>query len=143
MAKDRVTSDNYKAVIHPDRVPRGEHERRFNAPTTNEIAAVVVRVNELRLGTSLFRRTMTGLLEFSLQFNSRRTLIWRAPGPRYHQENTIERHRYGGRMVVWEELFLVPELICMFRSVTMTGHIYRDVIFRETAMYACSGRHGC
>ncbi|GFX79542.1 uncharacterized protein TNCV_825311 [Trichonephila clavipes] len=25
-----------------DRVPRGEYERRFNAPTTNEIAAVVV-----------------------------------------------------------------------------------------------------
>ncbi|GFT78624.1 uncharacterized protein TNCV_3282441 [Trichonephila clavipes] len=41
-AKDRVTSDNYKVVIHPDRVPRGEYERRFNAPTTNEIAALVV-----------------------------------------------------------------------------------------------------
>ncbi|GFU59644.1 transposable element Tcb1 transposase [Trichonephila clavipes] len=33
---------------------------------------------------------------FSLQSDSRRTLIWRAPGIRYHQENTIERHRYGG-----------------------------------------------
>ncbi|GFY24709.1 ATP-dependent DNA helicase [Trichonephila clavipes] len=42
MANDRVTCDNYKVVIHPDRVPRGEYERRFNAPTTNEIAAVVV-----------------------------------------------------------------------------------------------------
>ncbi|GFS51284.1 helitron_like_N domain-containing protein [Trichonephila clavipes] len=42
MAKDRVTSDNYKVVIHPDRVPHGEHERRFNATTTNEIAAVIV-----------------------------------------------------------------------------------------------------
>ncbi|GFU58296.1 transposable element Tcb1 transposase [Trichonephila clavipes] len=30
---------------------------------------------------------------FSLQSDSRRTLIWRAPGTRYHQENTIERHR--------------------------------------------------
>ncbi|GFW74068.1 HTH_Tnp_Tc3_2 domain-containing protein [Trichonephila clavipes] len=53
----------------------------------------------------------------SLQSDSRRTLIWRAPGTRYHQENTIERHRYGG--VGWlafgEELFLVPELACMFR----------------------------
>ncbi|GFV41723.1 uncharacterized protein TNCV_3628741 [Trichonephila clavipes] len=28
--------------------------------------------------------------------DSRRTLIWRAPGTRYHKENTIERHRYGG-----------------------------------------------
>ncbi|GFX88477.1 transposable element Tcb1 transposase [Trichonephila clavipes] len=36
---------------------------------------------------------------FSLQSDSPRTLIWRAPGTRYHQENTIERHRYGG--AVW------------------------------------------
>ncbi|GFW92881.1 helitron_like_N domain-containing protein [Trichonephila clavipes] len=42
MAKDRVTSDNYKVVIHPNRVPRGEHERRFNTSNTNEIAAVVI-----------------------------------------------------------------------------------------------------
>ncbi|GFU79197.1 HTH_Tnp_Tc3_2 domain-containing protein [Trichonephila clavipes] len=33
---------------------------------------------------------------FSLHSDSRRNLIWRAPGTRYHQENTIERHRYGG-----------------------------------------------
>ncbi|GFT59267.1 HTH_Tnp_Tc3_2 domain-containing protein [Trichonephila clavipes] len=33
---------------------------------------------------------------FSLQSDSRRTLIWRALGTRYHQENTIERHCYGG-----------------------------------------------
>ncbi|GFS51127.1 ATP-dependent DNA helicase [Trichonephila clavipes] len=39
MAKDRVTSYNYNVVIHPDRVPRGEHEKRFNTPNTNEIAA--------------------------------------------------------------------------------------------------------
>ncbi|GFU35673.1 DDE_3 domain-containing protein [Trichonephila clavipes] len=36
------------------------------------------------------------MVMFSLQSYSRRTLIWRAPGTRYHQENTIERHRYGG-----------------------------------------------
>ncbi|GFU38944.1 HTH_Tnp_Tc3_2 domain-containing protein [Trichonephila clavipes] len=53
---------------------------------------------------------------FSLQSDSRRTLIWKAPGTRYHQENTIERTAtvvqdgsFG------EELFLVPELTCMFR----------------------------
>ncbi|GFV94703.1 transposable element Tcb1 transposase [Trichonephila clavipes] len=33
---------------------------------------------------------------FSLQSDSLRTLIWRAPSTRYHQENTIERHRYCG-----------------------------------------------
>ncbi|GFS54388.1 transposable element Tcb1 transposase [Trichonephila clavipes] len=33
---------------------------------------------------------------FSLQSDSRRTLIWRVSGTRFHQENTLERHRYGG-----------------------------------------------
>ncbi|GFX38821.1 transposable element Tcb1 transposase [Trichonephila clavipes] len=33
---------------------------------------------------------------FSLLSDYRQTLIWRAPGTRYHQANTIERHRYGG-----------------------------------------------
>ncbi|GFU91032.1 transposable element Tcb1 transposase [Trichonephila clavipes] len=50
-------------------------------------------------------------------------------GTRYHQENTFERHRYGGAgwLAFGEKLFLVPDLNCMF-SVTMTGHIYRNVI---------------
>ncbi|GFV77324.1 transposable element Tcb1 transposase [Trichonephila clavipes] len=30
---------------------------------------------------------------FSLHSDSRRTLIWRAPGTRFHQEETIDRHR--------------------------------------------------
>ncbi|GFT92251.1 transposable element Tcb1 transposase [Trichonephila clavipes] len=39
---------------------------------------------------------------FSLQSDSRRTLIWRGPGTRYHQENAIEQHRYGGAgWLVW------------------------------------------
>ncbi|GFS62270.1 ATP-dependent DNA helicase [Trichonephila clavipes] len=42
MAKYSMTSDNYKVVMQPDCVPRSEYERRFNAPTTNETAAVVV-----------------------------------------------------------------------------------------------------
>ncbi|GFX45145.1 transposable element Tcb1 transposase [Trichonephila clavipes] len=33
---------------------------------------------------------------FSLQSDSRWTLIWRAPGTRYHQENTSEGYRYVG-----------------------------------------------
>ncbi|GFV38593.1 transposable element Tcb1 transposase [Trichonephila clavipes] len=44
---------------------------------------------------------------FSLQSDSRRTLIWRAPGTHYHQENTIERHRYGGAgRLVWGGIIL-------------------------------------
>ncbi|GBM88616.1 hypothetical protein AVEN_174350-1 [Araneus ventricosus] len=44
---------------------------------------------------------------FSLQSDSGRTFIWRAPGTRYHQENTIERHRYGGAgWLVWGGIIL-------------------------------------
>ncbi|GFS72341.1 BRCA1-associated protein [Trichonephila clavipes] len=44
---------------------------------------------------------------FSLQSDSHRTLIWRAPGTRYHQENTIERHHYGGvGWLVWGGIIL-------------------------------------
>ncbi|GFW66022.1 transposable element Tcb1 transposase [Trichonephila clavipes] len=70
---------------------------------------------------------------FSLQSDSRRTLIWRAPGTRYHQENTIERHRYRwcrmarlGKNYSW---FQRTDL--HVQSVTMTGHIYRDVILEQ------------
>ncbi|GFT84464.1 transposable element Tcb2 transposase [Trichonephila clavipes] len=44
---------------------------------------------------------------FSLQSDSRRTLIWRAPGTRYNQENTIEQHRYGGvGLLIWGGIIL-------------------------------------
>ncbi|GFT92769.1 transposable element Tc3 transposase [Trichonephila clavipes] len=71
---------------------------------------------------------------FSLQSDSRQTLIWRAPGARYHQENTIERtndqhHRYGGAgWLVWGGIILGSRTDLHVQSVTMTGHIYRDVI---------------
>ncbi|GFY05393.1 transposable element Tcb1 transposase [Trichonephila clavipes] len=69
---------------------------------------------------------------FSLQSNSRRTLIWRAPGTRYHQENTIERHRYGGAgLLVWGGIILGSRTDLHVQSVTMTGHIYRDVILEQ------------
>ncbi|GFW76436.1 transposable element Tc3 transposase [Trichonephila clavipes] len=65
---------------------------------------------------------------FSLQSDSRRTLIWRAPGTPYHQENTIERHRYGGaEWLVWEGIIVGSRTDLPVQSVTMTGHIYRDV----------------
>ncbi|GFY19172.1 transposable element Tcb1 transposase [Trichonephila clavipes] len=54
---------------------------------------------------------------FSLQSASRRTLIWRAPGTRYHQENAIERHRYGGAgWLIWGGNILGSRTeTCMFR----------------------------
>ncbi|GFT25750.1 transposable element Tcb1 transposase [Trichonephila clavipes] len=69
---------------------------------------------------------------FSLQSDSRRTSIWRAPVTRYHQENTIERHRYGGAgWLVWGGIILGSRIDLYVQSVTMTGHIYRDVILEQ------------
>ncbi|GFW84292.1 transposable element Tcb1 transposase [Trichonephila clavipes] len=69
---------------------------------------------------------------FSLQSDSRRTLLWRAPGTRYHQENTIERHRYGGAgWLVRGGIILGSITEVHVQSVTMTGHIYRDVILEQ------------
>ncbi|GFW87645.1 uncharacterized protein TNCV_4486101 [Trichonephila clavipes] len=80
---------------------------------------------------------------FSLQSDSRRTLIWRAPGTRCHQENTIERHRYGGAgWLFWGGIILGSRTDLHVQSVTMTGHIYRDVIL-EQHVRLFRGRHGC
>ncbi|GFW58998.1 transposable element Tcb2 transposase [Trichonephila clavipes] len=69
---------------------------------------------------------------FSLQSESRRTLIWRAPGTRYHQENITERHRYvGAELLVWGGTILGSRTDLHVQSVTMTGHIYRDVILEQ------------
>ncbi|GFX48455.1 transposable element Tcb1 transposase [Trichonephila clavipes] len=69
---------------------------------------------------------------FRLQSDYHRTLIWRAPGTRYHQENTIERHRYGGaRWFVWGGIILRSRTDLHAQSVTMTVHIYRDGILEQ------------
>ncbi|GFT25827.1 transposable element Tcb1 transposase [Trichonephila clavipes] len=62
---------------------------------------------------------------FSLQSDSHPTLTWRVPDTRYHQENTIERHRYGGeRLLVWGGIILGSRTDVHVQSVTMTSHIY-------------------
>ncbi|GFX55269.1 transposable element Tcb1 transposase [Trichonephila clavipes] len=69
---------------------------------------------------------------FSLQSDSRRTLIWRVLGTRYHQENTIERHRYGGAgWLVWGGIIIGSRTDLHVQSVTMKGRIYRDVIVEQ------------
>ncbi|GFW42402.1 transposable element Tcb1 transposase [Trichonephila clavipes] len=69
---------------------------------------------------------------FSLQSDSRRTLIWRAPATRYHQDNTIDRHRYGGAgWLVWGGIILGSRTDLHVQSVTMAGHIYRDVLLEQ------------
>lgn len=44
-ALEMMPSDDYKIVIRADKRQPGEHERRFNAPTLNEVAIVVVGEN--------------------------------------------------------------------------------------------------
>ncbi|GFV31979.1 transposable element Tcb2 transposase [Trichonephila clavipes] len=69
---------------------------------------------------------------FSFQSASHRILIWRAPGTRYYQENTIERHRNGGaEWLVWGGIIIRSRTDLHVQSVTMTGHIYRDVILEQ------------
>ncbi|GFU30124.1 HTH_Tnp_Tc3_2 domain-containing protein [Trichonephila clavipes] len=69
---------------------------------------------------------------YILQSGSYRTLIWRALGTRYHQENTTERHRYGGTgWLVWGGVILGSRTDLDVHSVMMTDHIYRDVILEK------------
>ncbi|GFT89982.1 HTH_Tnp_Tc3_2 domain-containing protein [Trichonephila clavipes] len=76
---------------------------------------------------------------FSLRSDSRRTLIWRAPGTRFQQENTIERHRYGGAGgLVWGGIILGSRTDLHVQSVTMTGHTSIGMSFWNN-MYLCFG----
>lgn len=44
-ALDQMPTDNHKIVIHADKRPIGEHARRFNAPTIDDVAVIVVGEN--------------------------------------------------------------------------------------------------
>lgn len=41
-AIERMPTDDYKVVIKADKTPVGQHERRYNAPTIDEVAIVIV-----------------------------------------------------------------------------------------------------
>ncbi|GFW87805.1 DDE_3 domain-containing protein [Trichonephila clavipes] len=65
-------------------------------------------------------------------FDNNSKMMAIAPGTRYHQENTIERHRYGvAGWLVWGRIILGSRTDLHVQSVTMTGHIYRDVILEQ------------
>ncbi|KFM63830.1 Transposable element Tcb1 transposase, partial [Stegodyphus mimosarum] len=69
---------------------------------------------------------------FSLQSDSRRTFIWRAPGTCYPPKNIIERHRYGGAgVLVWGGIILGSRTDLHVQIGTMTSQIYRDVILEQ------------
>lgn len=42
VALERMPSNNHKIVIRADKTPAGQHARRFNAPTIDEVAIVIV-----------------------------------------------------------------------------------------------------
>ncbi|KFM69641.1 Transposable element Tcb1 transposase, partial [Stegodyphus mimosarum] len=74
----------------------------------------------------------SGESRISLQSDSRRTFISRAPGTRYHQENIIERHRYGDAGVLaWGGIILGSRTDLHAQIGTMTSQIYRDVILEQ------------
>ncbi|GFW47797.1 cubilin [Trichonephila clavipes] len=78
------------------------------------------------------RPVSSALFSNRLQSDSRRTLIWKAPGTRYHQKNTIEQHSYGGaEWLVWGGINLRSRTDPHVQSVMMTGHIFRDVILEQ------------
>ncbi|KFM71592.1 Transposable element Tcb1 transposase, partial [Stegodyphus mimosarum] len=69
---------------------------------------------------------------FSLQSDSRRTFIWRAPGTRYQQENISERHRYDGAgVLVWGGIIPGSRTDLHVQIGTITSQIYRDVILEQ------------
>ncbi|GFW65864.1 transposable element Tcb1 transposase [Trichonephila clavipes] len=82
---------------------------------------------------------------FSLLSDSHRTLIWRAPGTRYHQENTIERHRYGGAgWLVWGGIILGFRTDMHVQSETMTYHFSLSIgmsFWKNIRMPSIGGYH--
>ncbi|GFV40381.1 transposable element Tcb1 transposase [Trichonephila clavipes] len=76
---------------------------------------------------------------FSSQSDSRRTLIWSAQGTRYHQENTIEGHRYGGAgWLVWGGIILGSRTDLHVQSVTMTDQCLqsKDITCMDSPTYS-------
>lgn len=63
-ALDRMPSDQYSIVIHADKTPPGQHARRFNAPTMEEVAIVIVG-DEFNSRDIVLRRRDLGLQRVS------------------------------------------------------------------------------
>ncbi|GFV58289.1 transposable element Tcb1 transposase [Trichonephila clavipes] len=108
---------------------------RVTTPNEDRYLAVTAKRNRRSTVSDLSRQLLVRQLQgrpFSWKSDSRRTLIWRVPDTRYHQENTTERHRYGGAgWLVWGGIILGSRTDLHAQSVTMTGHIYRDVILEQ------------
>jgi len=41
-ALERMPNNEYKIFIKADKTPAGQHERRYNAPTFDEVAIIII-----------------------------------------------------------------------------------------------------
>ena len=65
---------DYRVVIRADRVPRGQHQRKFNAPSGNDVAALLPEGQEGYRDIVLPNRdTVKSLLKAAAEVNSSRT----------------------------------------------------------------------
>ncbi|UYV68939.1 hypothetical protein LAZ67_6001728 [Cordylochernes scorpioides] len=63
-ALENMPSDEYKLVIRADKTPSGEHERRFNAPQSNDVA-VVLSADEFNQRDIIIQRRSNALKRIS------------------------------------------------------------------------------
>ncbi|UYV75380.1 hypothetical protein LAZ67_13000048 [Cordylochernes scorpioides] len=63
-ALENMPSDEYKLVIRADKTPSGEHERRFNAPQSNDVA-VVLSADEFNQRDIIIQRRSNALQRIS------------------------------------------------------------------------------
>lgn len=59
IVQNQLQNDNYSIVIKADKVPLGEHNRRFNAPTVDEVGIVMVGEVFERRDVRIMRRNNT------------------------------------------------------------------------------------
>ncbi|GFV62916.1 DDE_3 domain-containing protein [Trichonephila clavipes] len=74
-----------------------------------------------RVSSAVFGNDSKMMVMFSLKSDSRRTLIWRARGTRYG----------GTGWLVWGGIIFGSRTDLHVQSVTMTDHIYKDVILEQ------------
>ncbi|GBM05094.1 hypothetical protein AVEN_210803-1 [Araneus ventricosus] len=96
MTLERMSTDQCKLIILADRTSVGEHERRFNTPTINKVAIVMVAYESYRrdiiiqkTGEGLERIAETHRSYDSLQY---RIIFWQGEdGYHFHLKQTHKR----------------------------------------------------
>ncbi|GFV82356.1 transposable element Tcb1 transposase [Trichonephila clavipes] len=127
--RSRVTTQDEDRYIFVSYCQKKQTEHSIRPVST---ALFSYRYDSFKADRVQMLRAQWSIYSFSLQSDSRRTLFWRAPGSPYHQENTIERHRYSGAgWLDWGGIIFGSRTDLHVQSVTMTCYIYRDVILEQ------------